>query len=264
MDAWPLNHKGKLVPKSAIYHQMRGAFPSAITLGALAFGFASISFAAAGNVGGATAAIIGAMVLDGLDGRVARAVHAESKFGAELDSLSDVVCFGAAPAFILQKWPLHDAGVLGWSASVALICCCALRLARFNVDPARSGAPAWTSNWFTGVPAPAGALISLLPVYLDRQDVLDISFGGIGAALYIAAVALLMVSKLPTYGPKAPFREMPRAAMVVTAACVLIGLPLLVLEPWLFLALSAASYLFLLPLGWRQYHFLLRRSSKIA
>jgi CDP-diacylglycerol--serine O-phosphatidyltransferase len=247
--------------KIAIYDQMRGAFPSAITLGALAFGFLSISFAAAGNVGGATTAIIGAMILDGLDGRVARAVHAESKFGAELDSLSDVVCFGAAPAFILQKWALHDAGALGWIASVALVCCCALRLARFNVGHTRPGAPAWTSNWFTGVPAPAGALVSLLPVYLDRQDVFEMSFSGVGAALYVSAVALLMVSRLPTFGPKVPFREIPHVAVIATAAFALVGIPLLVLEPWLFLGAVAATYLLLLPLGWRRYRFLLRETS---
>ena len=244
----------------AISEQVRGAFPSAITLGALACGFASLSFTASGDAAGATATIIAAMLLDSLDGRVARAVRAVSKFGAELDSLSDVVCFGAAPAFILQNWSLHKAGALGWIASLALICCCALRLARFNVSERSAAAPAWTSDWFTGVPAPAGALLSLLPVFLQRQGLFDISLSGTAMAIYVIAVALLMVSHVPTYGPKVAIRQLPRAVLFAAVALVLAAVPVLVAQPWFALSAVASAYALWLPFGWWQYEHKLRRT----
>src|SRR6266851_127581 len=146
---------------------VRTLVPNLITLLALCAGLTAVRLAIEGKLEFALAAIVLAAVLDGIDGRIARLIKGTSRFGAELDSLADFVNFGVAPALILYFWGLHELKSAGWIAALTFAICAALRLARFNVmieDPNR---PAWASNFFTGIPAPAGAITVLLPIYLN-------------------------------------------------------------------------------------------------
>src|SRR5918911_3959918 len=146
---------------------VRMLVPNVITLLAICAGLTAIRLSTEGRVELAVAAIVFAAVLDGLDGRVARLIKGQSRFGAELDSLADFVNFGVAPGVILYFWGLHDLGNVGWIAAMVFAICAGLRLARFNVaidDPNR---PAWAANFFTGMPAPAGAITVLLPIYVS-------------------------------------------------------------------------------------------------
>ncbi|MBV9556594.1 MAG: CDP-diacylglycerol--serine O-phosphatidyltransferase, partial [Pseudolabrys sp.] len=146
---------------------VRTLLPNLITLLALCAGLTGIRMAFEGKLDLALGAIVFAALLDGIDGRVARMLKGTSKFGAELDSLADFVNFGVAPALILYFWGLHDLRSFGWIAALVFAICSALRLARFNVmidDPTK---PAWAGNFFTGIPAPAGAITVLLPIYLN-------------------------------------------------------------------------------------------------
>src|ERR1700688_2634706 len=145
---------------------VRTLLPNLITLLALCAGLTAIRMSVENRLDLALAAIVFAALLDGIDGRIARLLKGTSRFGAELDSLADFVNFGVAPALILYFWGLHDLKSAGWIAAMVFAICGALRLARFNVmveDPDR---PVWASNFFVGVPAPAGAITVLLPIYV--------------------------------------------------------------------------------------------------
>src|SRR5215212_11580866 len=145
---------------------VRTLLPNMITLLALCAGLTAIRLAFEAKLEWALAAIVFAAALDGIDGRVARMIKGTSRFGAELDSLADFVNFGVAPGLILYFWGLHELGNLGWIAAMVFAICAALRLARFNVQIEDPNRPAWAGNYFTGVPAPAGAILVLLPIYL--------------------------------------------------------------------------------------------------
>src|SRR6204780_1216497 len=176
--------------------------PNVITLLALCAGLTGIRMAFEGSYTFALAAIVFAAILDAIDGRLARFLKGTSRFGAELDSLADFVNFGVAPALVLYFWGLHDLKSAGWIAAMVFAICASLRLARFNVmieDPDR---PAWTSNFFVGVPAPAGAITVLLPIYaaflgLPRSEVLTWA-----TLVYTLAIGSLMVSRLPVFSGK--------------------------------------------------------------
>src|SRR5690242_20902385 len=178
---------------------VRTLLPNVITLLALCAGLTSIRLAIEAKLEWAVAAIVFAATLDGIDGRVARMLKGTSRFGAELDSLADFVNFGVAPALILYFWGLHELGNAGWIGAMVFAICAGLRLARFNVmidDPNR---PAWAGNFFTGIPAPAGAITVLLPIYLNF---LGAPAGLVTAWLtfvYTLAIALLMVYRLPVF-----------------------------------------------------------------
>src|SRR5436190_10023569 len=145
---------------------VRMLVPNVITLLAIGAGLTAIRLSTEGRMELAVAAIVFAAVLDGLDGRVARMIKGQSKFGAELDSLADFVNFGVAPALILYFWQLHDLNNVGWIAAMIFAICNSLRLARFNATMDDPNKPAFAANYFTGVPAPAGAITVLLPIYL--------------------------------------------------------------------------------------------------
>ena len=155
----------RLPPRQFRRIPVRTLAPNLVTLLALCAGLTGIRMAFENRYGLALAAIVFAAVLDGIDGRLARLLKGTSKFGAELDSLSDFVNFGVAPALILYFWGLHDLKSAGWIAAMAFAICAGLRLARFNVMSADPDRPAWAANFFVGVPAPAGAIIVLLPIY---------------------------------------------------------------------------------------------------
>jgi CDP-diacylglycerol--serine O-phosphatidyltransferase len=229
---------------------VRTLLPNVITLLALCAGMTGIRLALENRYELALGAIVFAAMLDAIDGRVARMIKGTSRFGAELDSLADFFNFGVAPGLILYFWGLNALGNLGWIAAMVFAICTALRLARFNVqidDPLR---PAWAGNFFTGVPAPAGAIVVLLPIYLSF---LRVPVPVVLTFVYTLAIAGLMVSRLPVLsGKKMGTRVRPEmVAPVIIVAVLLIAL--LISYPWELLSVVSLAYLVLLPLGWFSY-----------
>ena len=177
--------------------------PNLITLLALCSGVTAIRLGIEGRYELAVGAVIISIVLDALDGRLARFLKGTSRFGAELDSLADFVNFGVAPAILIYLWSLNDLRTKGWVVALILAVCCALRLARFNVALDDTEKPAWAASFFSGAPAPAGAGLALLPMYLGFLGFIDNGHTySVLIAPYILAVALLMVSRVPTYSGK--------------------------------------------------------------
>lgn len=232
--------------------------PNMVTLLALCAGLTGMRMAIEGRMELALGAIVLAAVLDGMDGRLARMLKGTSRFGAELDSLSDFVCFGVAPGLVLYMWGLDTLGSVGWIAALAFAICAALRLARFNVmleDPNR---PAFAGDFFTGVPAPAGAICVLLPVYLELVGLPRLTASPAVAALYTLAIALLMVSKLPAYSGKKLGSRIPRDAVLPLFVCVVLFVAVLVTWPWTVLSIVSAGYLAALPFSVLRYARLAR------
>lgn len=221
----------------------RMIIPNIITLIALCLGLTAIRLAFEGRYEPAVVAIVVAAVLDGIDGRVARLLKGTSRFGAELDSLADFVNFGVTPALILYSFLLHELKAIGWIAVLVFAIAMVLRLARFNVmldDPNR---PEWKKNFFTGMPAPAGALTSMLPLYLSF---LDFSLGTAAAPLalvYLLGLAFLMVSTIPVYSGKTIGLKVPRQWVLPIFVLSVAVFGLLVNFPWEML--TAATVLFL-------------------
>jgi CDP-diacylglycerol--serine O-phosphatidyltransferase len=232
---------------------VRTLLPNMITLLALCAGLTAIRLAVESKLDLALAAIVFAALLDGIDGRVARMLKGTSRFGAELDSLADFVNFGVAPALILYFWGLHELKSAGWIAALVFAICAALRLARFNVMIDDPNKPAWAGNFFTGIPAPAGAMTVLLPIYLYF---LGVSNGLIAVWLtffYTLAIAVLMVSRLPVFsGKRVGKRVPPEMVLPLFVVCVLC-IALLISYPWEVLTLGTVVYLVSLPLGWFSY-----------
>lgn len=223
--------------------------PNALTLAALCAGLTAIRLAVGGEFDRAAALILLAAMLDGLDGRLARRMGSESAMGAELDSLCDFVNFGVAPALVLHLWAFGGAGGAGWIAALVYAVACVLRLARFNIgsrDPLASSLP---KTAFTGVPSPAGAMLVLLPIYVANL-IPGAAVPGPACALWMIAVAALMVSRLPTPAFR-PVRVRPDQARLLLLAAVAVGAALLT-YPWLTLVLLDVGYLLLLVLGWKQ------------
>jgi CDP-diacylglycerol--serine O-phosphatidyltransferase len=174
-----------------------------ITCLALACGVTAIRFAIDGQFDAAVMAIIIAMLLDAIDGRVARAMQGSSPFGAELDSLADLINFGVAPGMIVWLSFLHVLGNTGWLFVVCFAIACGVRLARFNVTTSDPGAPAWKSKYFTGVNAPAGAALAMVPFYLEFSGLVsNLQAAAPYIAVYLAVLAVLMVSRVPTFSFK--------------------------------------------------------------
>jgi len=241
---------------------VRKLVPNVITLLALCAGLTGIKLAIETRYELALGAIVFAAMLDAVDGRVARMIKGTSRFGAELDSLADFVNFGVAPGLILYFWTLNGLGNLGWIAAMVFAICAGLRLARFNVQIEDPNRPAWAGNFFTGMPAPAGAITVLLPMYLGFLQVpvpqgLMIGF----TLLYTLAIAALMVSRLPVLsGKKMGTRVPPELVLPVIVVAVLL-IALLVSYPWHLLTLGTLAYLACLPLGWVSYQRHLREDA---
>lgn len=210
--------------------------PNLVTILGLCAGLTSIRLAVSGNYELAALLIVFAAAIDGLDGLLARRFQAASAFGAELDSLSDFVCFGVAPALLAFLFALGDAPGLGWTAVLVYVVCCCLRLARFNVG---RQAPAPRPH-FVGVPAPAGALLSLLPVFLTFEGLFHAAELPVMVALHLGLVGALMVSTVPTVSPRSMRVPRRRARWLLIAAAVLVGAALV--RPWLLLAVADAVY----------------------
>jgi CDP-diacylglycerol--serine O-phosphatidyltransferase len=243
---------------------VRTLLPNLITLLALCAGLTAIRVAVEHNIQLALAAIVLAALLDGIDGRVARLLKGTSRFGAELDSLADFVNFGVAPALILYFWGLHELKSAGWIAAMVFAICAGLRLARFNVMMDEPDKPAWAGNFFTGIPAPAGAITVLLPIYLD---LLGLS-GGLIAVwvtfIYTVAIALLMVSRLPVFSGKRVGKRVPPEMVLPVFVLVVLFFALLIAYPWAVLTIGTLAYLACLPVGVWSYREYRRKDAAAA
>ena len=241
----------------------RAMIPNAITALALCMGLTGVSLAIRGEWERALAAIILAGVLDGVDGRIARLLRAQSRFGAELDSLSDNIAFGTAPALILFLWSLQMAPRFGWIAALALAVCCALRLARFNARLDAAEQPHKSAGFNTGVPAPAGAGLAFVPMFLWFVSGGNETFRAwplvMAWTLFIAA---LMISSLPTYS-WASIRIRRDWRLFALAGVALLGAALVV-APWWTLLCVAALYLLMIPVGLAAYARVTRRRATAA
>jgi CDP-diacylglycerol--serine O-phosphatidyltransferase len=230
---------------------VRMLVPNVITLLAIGAGLTAIRLSTEGRMELAVGAIVFAAVLDGLDGRVARMIKGQSKFGAELDSLADFVNFGVAPALILYFWQLHELNNAGWIAAMIFAICNSLRLARFNATMDDPNKPPFAGNFFTGVPAPLGAITVLLPIYLAflgapmPPDTLT--------AAFTLLIAFLMVSRLPVFSGKAVKMRVPPEMVLPVVVAVVLFIALLVSYPWHILSAMSVAYLLSLPLGWKSY-----------
>jgi CDP-diacylglycerol---serine O-phosphatidyltransferase len=230
---------------------VRMLVPNVITLLAICAGLTAIRLSTEGRMELAVAAIVFAAVLDGLDGRVARMIKGQSKFGAELDSLADFVNFGVAPGLILYFWQLHELGNGGWIAAMVFAISGGLRLARFNATMDDPDKPAFAANYFTGVPAPLGAITVLLPIYL--------AFLGVPrppatlTALYTLVIAFLMVSRLPVFSGKTVRLRVPPEMVLPVFVSVIFFIALLIGYPWYILSACTVLYLLSLPAGWKSY-----------
>ena len=241
---------------------LRLLIPNLVTLLALCLGLSAIRFAFDGRTEWAVSAIAAAAVLDGLDGRIARALKGTSRFGAELDSLADFVDFGVAPGVVLYVNGLDAAAGLGWPAVLVFAIACALRLARFNVTLDDPTMPAWRKHFFVGMPAPAGAIVGLLPVYL-RLLLADPASAprlvGLEIA-YVLGVALLMASRVPHFSGKSIGR-VPQAYVAPVLIGLAAALLLIVNFPLQSLVALSLAYLATIPFSVRRYLALQRENS---
>ncbi len=233
---------------------LRIILPNLVTLLALSMGLTSIRFAVEGQFVIAVLAVIIAAILDGLDGRLARVLRGTSRFGAELDSLADFVDFGVAPGLILYFWNLHQMKSLGWFAALVFAIACALRLARFNVMVDDPNEPPWQVHFFTGMPAPAGAVVGLLPIYLSLS-VFEIPatrwFVPFDIA-YVLFIAFLMASRIPHFSGKRIGR-VPREYVIAVLFGVAVIVLLLATFPMEMLVCLSLAYLATIPFAVRRY-----------
>ncbi len=236
---------------------LRAMLPNAITAAALCAGLTGVRFAIEGQWVYAVLAVILAGVLDGIDGRIARLLNAQSRFGAELDSLADALSFGMAPALILYMWSLSDLDRFGWFAALAFAICCALRLARFNARIDVEDQPHRSAGFLTGVPAPVGAGLAFTPCYLWIETGMPIFRDPVVLAIWLSVIAVLLISNMATLSWAAirPRRD-ARLPLLAVAA---LGFAALLLEPWWSLTAISAVYLLLMPYGLVKYGRIKRR-----
>ena len=241
----------------------RAMVPNAVTALALCFGLTGVRFAfsaASGNEAHwelALACVVGAGVLDGMDGRIARLLRAQSRFGAELDSLSDVSAFGVAPALIIFLWSLHQAPQFGWVAALALAVCCALRLARFNSLMDSDEQPHKSAGYLTGVPAPAGAGLAFVPVYLWLVTGEPIFRAWYVTMPWVIFIALLLISSVATFSWSS-LRIRRGSRLFVIAGIGLLGAALIT-QPWVTLLAISLVYLAMVPFSIASYARVKRR-----
>jgi CDP-diacylglycerol---serine O-phosphatidyltransferase len=228
---------------------IRSVLPSLVTLVALCAGLTSIRMTIEGRYDLAIALIVVAAALDAVDGRIARFLKSTSRFGAELDSIADFVNFGVAPVVLIYVWGLEEMGSLGWIAVLVFGICAALRLARFNVGLDSPDKPEWHAGYFFGVPAPAGAIVVMLPLYLEFVVVPHGFLTAPIAFVYTIAVSLLMVSRLPTFSGKLVGRRIARDMVAPLFVCGVLIVAFLVAYPWETLMVGTLVYLASLPLS---------------
>lgn len=235
--------------------------PNILTTLALVAGMTAIRFGIQGNWKGAVVALLAAGVFDALDGRIARLLKGTSRFGAELDSLSDFVSFGVAPSVMVYFWTIHTAGGVGWAIALLFAVCCALRLARFNIKSRESDLPPWAFNYFTGVPAPAGAAMVVLPMLLTFEFGLGIFDNPILNGAVVVATSFLEVSRIPTYS----FKQFKVPQKLVLPTLLLVGLAAasLVSAPWATLIAVLLAYIASIPFSIRSFRRLQKAAAEI-
>ena len=228
----------------------RVILPNTLTLIGVCIGLTSINFALNQNFKLAIVAIVCAAIIDGLDGRIARLIKGTSKVGKELDSLTDIISFGVAPAFIMYFWTLNALGKIGWLISLIYVVCVALRLARFNVNT--GGEPSWRDNFFQGVPSPAGGILVLSPLVYEQSglNIFSYNIELITPILFII-VSILLISKIPTYS----FKKIviPRKLTVFLLFGIVLFFGLLLVYTFKVLAISCLIYLLLIPISYFHY-----------
>ncbi|MBD8553081.1 CDP-diacylglycerol--serine O-phosphatidyltransferase [Rhizobium sp. CFBP 8762] len=230
---------------------LRLIIPNLITILAICAGLSGIRLAFENRIELAVAMVLLAAFLDGIDGRIARLLKATSKFGAQMDSLADIVNFGVAPALVLYVSVLDQARSVGWIAALIYVIAAGLRLARFNVMSDREVKAAWQSEYFVGVPAPAGAMLVLLPVYLNLLGVAPDRLVGFISAGYTALIGFLLISRLPVWSGKSEGNRIRRDLVLPVMLGVVLYVATLMAYSWETLVVTAIGYLSTLPFGAR-------------
>lgn len=253
-------NNAQLQNKKQVLLPIRRLFPSVITVMAICFGLTSIRYALNQQWEMAVAFIIIAGFLDVVDGRLARFLKATSNFGAQLDSLADFVNFGVSPAIILYLWYLHKIQIkgLGWALVLFYAICSAIRLARFNSDLSEVDRPAWREGFFTGVPAPMGAYLAVLPMIIsfeieDIQKYCHPLYIGI----YLVVIGILMASRLPTFATKKIAIHKEYISLVLVFFGLLVGV--IIIQPWFSLAVLGLLYIFSFPFSVRAFKKMSRK-----
>lgn len=227
--------------------------PNLVTIGGLCCGLSSMRFAIEGEYPFAVTLLAAAAIIDGMDGRLARLLNSASLFGAQLDSLSDFLCFGIAPPFVLYMWKLHDIRDAGWAVVLFFCVCCALRLARFNTNLTQEREP-WQMKFFVGVPSPAGAMLALLPLVSSFYAPGTIFSSGFFCILWVALMGMMMASKVPTFAAK--HIRIHHDWLLLTMLGLGLAMVLLFIEPWVMFTLCGLIYLGFIPLSIRRYKLL--------
>ncbi|HCX66553.1 CDP-diacylglycerol--serine O-phosphatidyltransferase [Parvibaculum sp.] len=240
---------------------VRTIVPNSLTVLALCAGLTAIRFAIEGRFEAAVAAIIIASVFDALDGRIARMLRGSTRFGAELDSLTDFVNFGVAPVVILYLWSLGEIGGLGWIAVLGFSVCCALRLARFNVALEDPDKPVWTGNYFVGMPSPAAAGLVMLPLYLSFTGVEWIKETPLLIAAHVLVIAFLMVSQIPTFSGKRMGLRIRRDMVLPVLLLVGMSAAIILNFPWIAFTGLCAIYLASIPVAVLRYRYHKKRTA---
>ena len=236
----------------------RVILPNILTLVGVCIGLSSIKFAFDGKFELSIIAVIVAGIIDGLDGRIARLIKGTSKVGKELDSLTDVISFGVAPAFIMYFWSLSEIGRLGWLISLIYVICVALRLARFNVNS--EGESSWKDNFFEGIPSPAGGILVLMPLIYSFSEIqlFNPNYKTIVPILFIS-ISILLISKVPTYSLKKIV--VPRSATIFLLLIVALYFGLILIYTFSTLIISGVLYILMMPVSAAHY-LIINKNSK--
>ena len=228
----------------------RVILPNMLTLIGVCIGLSSIRFALDERFGLAIIAIIFAALIDGLDGRIARLIKGTSKVGKELDSLTDMISFGVAPAFIMYFWKLDTLGRFGWLLCLIYVICVPLRLARFNINSNQE--PSWKDNFFEGVPSPAGGILVLTPLIISLSgfNFIQLNYDVI-VPIFFVMTSFLLISKFPTYS----FKKIviPRRTTIFLLFGIVLFFGLLLIYTFNVIAISVIVYVILLPISFMHY-----------
>jgi len=224
----------------------RVILPNMFTLVGVCIGLSSIKFAFNGKFELSIIAILVAAIIDGLDGRIARLIKGTSQVGKELDSLTDVISFGVAPAFIMYFWSLNQLGRVGWLICLIYVVCVALRLARFNVSS--NADPSWRDNFFEGIPSPAGGVLVLMPLVFSFSEFkfFNVNYNIIVPVLFVI-ISILLISKIPTYSLKKII--VPRSTTIFLLLGIILYFGLLLIYTFNTIILSGVAYLIMIPVS---------------
>ena len=249
------NKNIKLVSKK----NTRVILPNILTLIGVCIGLSSIKFAFDGKFELSIIAVIIAGIIDGLDGRIARLIKGTSKVGKELDSLTDVISFGVAPAFIMYFWALSEIGRLGWLISLIYVVCVALRLARFNVSSEAESS--WRDNFFEGIPSPAGGILVLMPLVLSFSEFKYLNENyKLVVPIFFIIISILLISKIPTYSLKKI--AVPRSTSIFLLFSIILYFGLILVYTFNTIIISGIVYLLMMPVS-ALHFYMIKKNSKI-